>query len=687
MRRSNTLRIGLILLVGALTYSNSLSGPFINDDRVAIVSNTHIRQLWPPAGVLFPERELPVAGRPLVNLAFALNYAIGGLEVRGYHIANVAIHLLCALVLFGIVRHTLNLPTFRDRFSARSADLACASSMLWMLHPLQTEAVNYLTQRTESMMALFFLLTVYAAIRAGFPPRQRFWALASVASCALGMLCKESMATVPLIVVLYDRVFVFDSLKQALRTRWRLYAGLAATWLELGLLLQAGPRVHSAGFSSGAEPWTYLLNQTIMIVQYLKLVVWPRALVLDYGVPRDLQLVDVLPYAVVVVTLLVTTAVMLVREPALGFFGAWFFITLAPTSSIVPIATEVGAERRMYLPLAALVVLAVIAASILWERPRTRTKSRGRAGAVSARPWPVAATCLFGVACALLAAATVARNSEYASGVTLARTVVERWPHGRAHMMLGFELLAAGRRDEAIAELRQAGQDYPRARYTLGLALFEDGRLEEAMTELEHFIRLQPDLLQVITARETIGRALERQGKLDEAAGQFRTILKMTPSYADAHLRLANVLLEQQRFDEASAEYQQFLKDRPADLTVASNLGISLAAAGRIGEALPWFRRAVDIEPGDAHAQRNLANALVDGGDFDGAVLHARRALALQPEDPVAHNILGLALASQQKFDEAIAEFRQSLRFDSGYGEARDNLIRAERAKSGSARR
>jgi hypothetical protein len=139
-----------------------------------------------------------------------------------------------------------------------------------------------------------------------------------------------------------------------------LYSALAGTWVILAVLLQAGARIHSAGFSAGVSPWTYLLNQTVMLVRYLRLAVWPNGLVVNYGWPRPLALVDVLPAALLIVALIALTGLALRRRPMLGFLGAWFFLTLAPTSSILPIATEVGAERRMYLPLIALVALALI---------------------------------------------------------------------------------------------------------------------------------------------------------------------------------------------------------------------------------------------------------------------------------------------------------------------------------------
>jgi protein O-mannosyl-transferase len=159
-------RVALIAGAGLLAYANSLSGSFILDDISAIVENHDIRDWSRLSSLLLPERELPVAGRPLVNLSLAFNYALGGLDVRGYHAWNVAVHLGCALLVFGVVRRTLLVNRVDRKLGERSIDLAFAVSLLWALHPLNTEAVDYVTQRTETMMGLFYLLTVYASIRA-----------------------------------------------------------------------------------------------------------------------------------------------------------------------------------------------------------------------------------------------------------------------------------------------------------------------------------------------------------------------------------------------------------------------------------------------------------------------------------------------------------------------------------------
>ena len=167
---------------------------------------------------------------------------------------NIAVHVCCALVFGASSAARCSCPR-STRFKSHPNNLGLAVALLGA-HPLNTEAVDYLTQRTELMMGLCLLLTLYASIRAASAPARRGWALAAVLSCAVGMGCKESMVTAPVIVLLYDRVFLFDSLATAVRARWRLYAGLTATWAILAVLLWSGPRVHSAGFSSGVSVWT-----------------------------------------------------------------------------------------------------------------------------------------------------------------------------------------------------------------------------------------------------------------------------------------------------------------------------------------------------------------------------------------------------------------------------------------------
>jgi protein O-mannosyl-transferase len=650
------LRVAVIVVATCAAYANSLHGPMVLDDRITITENPQIRELW-RSSVLMPERELPVAGRPLANVTFAVNYALGGTDVRWYHATNLLVHILCALAVFALLRRLMALPAIGSHIAGAGADVAWAVTLLWALHPLNSEIIDYLTQRTEALMALCYFLTLYASLRALDPPWRGRWTAIAVAACVAGVGCKEAIATAPLMVMLIDRLFVFDSWTAAWRTRRGLYLGLMASWVLLGAVLVTSPRGRSVGFDLGVTVWTYLLNQTEMITRYVWLTVWPRDLVVYYGWPRALTASAVLPEAGFVLGLLALTAAGLRFRPKAAFLGVWFFLTLAPTSSAVPIVTEVGAERRMYLPLVALLVLAVMT---IWKVVRVPTL----------RHIVIATLAL------LLGAATIVRNAEYANPLELAELTLARWPSGMAHQMVGEQLLAAGRRNEAIAHLREAIKDNPRAHYSLGVELLSQGRLDEGIAELQAFVRLQPLLLEVPAAQVMLGRAYARQARWNEGIAEVRQAIAKAPGNSDARLALADILLEQEKSDEAIAAYQDYLRMRPADVGALTHLGVLLMSSGRADAALQLFRRAAEIDPSNAGTRRNLATALVDAKRFEEAAEEARRAIAMLPTDPVSYDRLGQALANQGRLEESLEQFSRASQVDPGYEEARRHADR-----------
>jgi Flp pilus assembly protein TadD len=572
MRR--TFVVVLLSAVALATYANALQSPFVWDDDNAIVMNESIRHITTS---LVPALETPLSGRPVVSLSFALNYALGGLDTTGYHTVNLAIHVANALLLFGIVRRTLR----RRRGDGRSASgdgIALASALIWMVHPLTSEPIDYTTQRTESLMGLFFLLTLYASIRAyeSKQPSSR-WTWTSILSCAAGMATKESMAVVPIAVVLYDLVFEFDSVAEALAARRALYAGLALTWVELGILLWRWPKSNAGG--TAVSSLTYALNQTQLISRYLWLSFWPSSLVVDYGVPQPLHPADVTVQIVVIAALVALTVVALFRWPALGFLGAMFLLTLAPTSSVLPIRTEVGAERRMYLPLAALVVLVVVLVAHALEWFAKKPAGRGRQQ--PARPNRTIVAVLV-VVVAALAVRTVRRNRDYESALTLWKSVVDVKPQGRARFAYANELLTARQYDEATAQLRLAVSDNPDARAGLGTALLLQGQLEEGVEVLQTFVDANPSLPNRIPARALLGQA---------------------------HQALAERALTQHDIGQAAIEARKATEFDPNSAGAHNALGAALASQGDLTGAIAEFKTAVRLNPTLQSALNNLAHA------------------------------------------------------------------------------
>ena len=264
------------VLATIAAYSNSFRGVLIFDDEPWIVNNRAIRQLWPIQSWLLPQ-EVLVRGRPVISFTLAVNYALGATNVRGYHALNLAIHILASLVLFGIVRRTLVSPGLGNRFDAVAMPLALVVTILWAVHPLQTQAVTYIIQRCESLVGLFYLLTLYCVIRGATSARPSIWSVAAVTTCVLGMATKESMATAPIVVLLYDCTFLSGSFRSALRTRLGLYLGMAASWAVVaGLLIATGFYGGTTGFAVNQFTWwSYLGTQPAVLVHYLRLCSGP----------------------------------------------------------------------------------------------------------------------------------------------------------------------------------------------------------------------------------------------------------------------------------------------------------------------------------------------------------------------------------------------------------------------------
>lgn len=648
--------IALILAAGIATYANSLSNPFIFDDFGSVVRNPQIRDLTNLHVVFSPPADTAVANRPLVNLSFAVNYAIGGLDVTGYRVVNLALHLACALLILALVRRTLEGAGVAVR-TARA--MAIASALIWTVHPMNSEVVDYVSERSDGMMALCYLFTLYASVRAHGSPHPTRWQIAAVVACAAGMLCKESMVTAPVMVALYDTLFLSGSLAQAVRTRWRFWTGLALTWLLLVPSLAARGAISTGGFSSAhATPWTYLLNQTEIVTRYLRLVFWPSALVNYYGWTRPLTLGDVWPYALFLIVLLIGTAWLFVRRPRVGFAAVWVLVILVPTSSLMPIAAEVGAERRMYLPLAGLIVLGVIGARALWSRP---AKSR-----------------VLTIACILIATVfagmTRARNREYASALTMAETVLARWPTPAAHHLVGLELAFAGHHENAIAELRIASADYAPSRFYLGSELVGAGQADEAIETLESFIRDEPNAPVVPNARTLLARAHYARQRWSEAIAQSELALAAKPDDVVARGILADSLMNLGRADEAIPQYRAITATAPSNAGAWSALGVALAYTRKTSEAIDAFARAVDASPRDARLHQNLARALVDAGRAGEAEPHARQAIALAPMDPGGHDVLARVFVAQGKIEDARKAFASALQLDPSYAPAQDGL-------------
>jgi len=709
----------VLALATAAAYSSSFGGVFVNDDVRWIVENEAIRQAWPPwaaaGGTL----------RPVLFWSLALNYAVSGLDTWSYHAGNLLIHLAASLVLFGLLRRALTAapdalavgqsgrgaraPGQRDAgqrdtgqrdagrpdtgqrdtgpvgAGSRGADrprhdgTAFAAALIWALHPLQTQAVTYVIQRGESLAGLLLVLVLYCAYRGAWAGRaSRVWYGAAAAAFYLGLGTKEVMVVALPVLWVFDRLFLSGGFRAALAQRRGLYAALAgplAVGGALAMLARPGLVLGLVlglvrGDAVDVTRWQYLLAQPGVILQYLRLCVWPFPQYLDYGwTPPATQWGYALPGAIAAV-LLGATAWAVARGRRLGFAGAWFFLILAPTSSFVPLK-DLLVEHRMYLPLAAVCTLAVLAAEAALARQRG-----------AGRPWRVAGPALLAVVALGLGAATWRRNLDYHSELALwGGAAAGRADNAKRFYNLGLEFLLE---DRGLLEpatfavtVDTAGLAAPARQ---GLALLQAGRAEEAVRVFEAALAQAPegapDQVACLTGAG-IGRFLS-----GDAAGARRWLARAVearPLDGSAHTNLSCALLAAGDTAAAAVRATQAVHLAPRSAEVQHNAGTLAALTGDWAAGRRHLDRALALRPGLAAARNNLGAVRAAGGDLEGAL--AAYELAADQGSRAARANAGLLLLDLYRRDEAVAHLVQAAEYGAHRQRGLKGLCVAEYAR------
>jgi Flp pilus assembly protein TadD len=428
-----------------------------------------------------------------------------------------------------------------------------------------------------------------------------------------------------------------------------LYGGLAATWLILTGILWSGPRQEQQGGFNIGNSLSYAANQGVVIMHYLRLILWPKGLCLDYNKPKLEDWGKLMPPMLAVLVMLAVTVWGIICNRAWAYPAAWLFVVLSPTSSFVPIADLIF-EHRMYLPTAGLAVLVVLAGYILSER------------------WSAKKTQIIlpMVVICVLTLLTLLRNSDYHSAASIWRTVLDVVPENtHAHTNLGAALESDGNTDEAIKHYRKALELNPRLFITyndLGVALKSQGRLEEAVSCYHQAIQLKPDYAE---AYSNLGNVL--RGKPDEAISYYREAIRLKPDFADAHVNLGVALSEQGKTDEGIAHLQQALQIKPNSAEAHNDLGIAFRMKGNLNEAVLHYRQVITLKPDWPSPLNGLAWILAtypdpNMRDATQAIGLAERAAALtKHQDAIILNTLAAAYAAADRFSEAAATAQKAL--------------------------
>lgn len=611
----------LMVILGFSIYSNTFHASFHLDDVNNIVENPPIWKLSDTGHLWahFPQRFV-------AYWSFALSYHFSKLNVLGYHLFNFLAHLFSSLFVFGLVSVMLKTPRLKGAIPAEHCELiAFFSGLIFLCHPVQTQAITYIVQRIASLAALFYLASVFFYLKARVDKKKVYYLLALIAA-VLAMFTKEIAYTLPFALLLFELSLMGAARKNIGK---KILAILPFFLLLLVVYLFCYHRDVQAGYikdiSIGSEMSRvdYLLTQFNVIRTYIRLLFVPLNQNLDYDYPTANSLMQPSTFAsfLFLAAILFFAVKIFKKQPliALGIF--WFFLTLSVESSIVPIA-DVIFEHRLYLPLFGFALL-VPYGVYQWFPDRKKF------------------LIILSSIVLVLAVLTYLRNGVWKDEVTLWQDVIKKSPNK------------------------------PRGYDNLGIALGQLGRYEEATENFEKVLKINPNS---VNTRVSLGIRLAEEGKNEEAMKEFNEALKIQPEYYKTYNSFGIVMARKGNYEEAIRYYKQAIQMNPEYEKAYNNMGIAFRKSGKMEEAIESFKKAVSIQEDYAEAHVNLAACLMAQGKYDEALEHYRKALSIQADDAEAYNGMGVIYYNQGKIEDAIIQYAKALQKNPEHAEAHNNI-------------
>jgi Flp pilus assembly protein TadD len=620
----NWVLVAIALFLAVVAYARVLPGEFEFDDEATVVNNAGIRDLSGSLRALVTA-PLQQPGRPVTYFTFALNYAVGRLDPWGFHATNLACHLAVALLVFFFTRRLLAMAGMDAGSKA-----AAVVTGIFALHPLQSQAVSYVSQRGEVLASGFYLAAILLLLeveRLSSSCRRRVLAYVSSLLCfALGLGAKEIAITMPTAYLLLAATVPNAETRQGL-VRWRTRFAFLVPFLFVQVLhiagtlhgtylsISTGAAAPTGAWLTGMRPWTYLLSQWPVLVTYLRLLFWPTGQCLDWIYPLAARLDGTVIGAGLFLGFLVCLAMRglmrvsaTIRVASFGLF--WFFIVLATTSSLVPLP-DILVEHRVYLASWGIFVAVVLTACRLIQHFRHSTR---RAISVS----------LVIVVWSALAVTLFVRNAVWETRIAMGRDIATKDPQNpRAHALLGTAYLSAGNYDLAIPEFKLAldptmapGKLVNESSISmdLGAALVDTGRVAEGIVVLERAYERNPTSPPVLAS---LAAATLHGGQLARAEAFAQRALTLDPEQQGALLVLGYLRLAENNWTGAIDVLTHAIRVAPDDPVRLLMLATAYAKLGKKTEACSLWR-AVDSLPGSlpvdrAQAERAAAELGCDG--------------------------------------------------------------------------
>ena len=609
-RRFLVLCVLSIVILGSIVYANSLSGPFFWDDIVSIKNNIYIQdwsKLWnvfteykgSESSIVFP------GYRPLQLFSYWIDFSIWKLNAFGFHLTNIALHLLASLALFGFT-YLL----FRNKI------LSLLSGLFFVCYPVHVEAVSYISSRANSLVMLFTLLSFIFYIKYLRSQRSYAYILMLLSFCA-ALLSKESAIIMPFLILLYHYAF-------SERIKLKAFASVAVVGMAYCIL-----RISMLGsmYQGSDDLFRRIPGFFVAVSAYLRILFLPLDLHCDYG-NKIFSFAD--PRAIlglIASVVLIWYAFRLKRKrPVISFSILWFFIALLPTTGIYPRTAFFMADHWLYFPSIGFFMILAFWFSGLYQDSKKRF-------------FAVGATVFIILFYSYL---TVRENSYWKNPISLFERSIQLTPDSASvHNNLGYEYLNSGKFDKALVEFRRAIAIDPRspAPYcNLGIVHVALGEYDKAWASFRKAVELKPDYA---LAYNELCLGYGRMGKCEEAVPACKRLTEISPRQPSAYYNLGNSYDKCSKKKEAIDAYQKAIALKPDYSEALNNLAAVYVDAKQIDEAIAVWNKLVKVSPGFSIAHFNLAVFYFQQKKYDLAIRHCDKVIELGDQvDPAFLKLL-----------------------------------------------
>ncbi len=604
LKKYHIFFLSVVSLFAFLAYLNTFNGEFIFDDAVSIEDNPAIKDTayFKNPGLSGYLANAVNGGRPLTHFTFAVNYLTGGFDPFGYHVINFLVHLANIFLVYVFIHKTLNLAS--SSYKEHAHWISFVAVIFFGLHPMQTGAVSYISQRAEILASFFYLLGLLFFIRglSDNSLKSHMAYPAGIVCFLLGLGSKDIIITLPFVLAVYWFYFLRGlpgrKIQLAKISLLVLPVFGAAIYRIQNIANDTSGRI---GFKLEFGPYEYFLTQLRAITKYISLLVLPvnQNADYDFAVSRGFLDPPSTLFSFVFLLLLVIASGLLFKRWKIGSFALlWFFIILSPTSSVIPLI-DVIFEHRVYLASAGAFLLFSLGLYHASEKLNISRKDKTALTALT----------VFILALALTYSAA-SRNMVWTSRISFWEDVVSKSPNkARAYVSLGSAYQEKELMDFAVAAYSKATslaekEEKPNSMLALALLYAEMGKNEEALSELKKALASAP--INSPDLNYVAGVVYEKAGLTEEAEKSFKEALNKNPGFVIARYALGGLYERRKFYDAAIIEYNKIIKTDPASARAFNELGVIYGKKGEMDEAEEYFRAALKIDPLFSPAVKNL---------------------------------------------------------------------------------